>query len=125
MRDSSVAGAASRVVRKSRVGARLVEDSSGAAAAAGSSGNSAFFLRELGPRTTARPRTQGRGQGRYRRHLASPQHSLPLRCRPGGQGPRGSLGSASIPWGAQRAGAGGFTMEGFLEEEMELERGAL
>jgi hypothetical protein len=57
IRDSSVAGAASKVVRKSRVGARLVEDSSMAASNVWSSESSTFFIRELGPRTRARPET--------------------------------------------------------------------
>lgn len=51
------------------VGARLVEDSSIAASGAWSSAGSAFFIRELGPRTKARPETQG---GKHRGFICWP-----------------------------------------------------
>lgn len=51
------------------VGARLLEDSSIVASSASSSGGSAFFIRELGPRTKARPETQS---GKHRSFICSP-----------------------------------------------------
>lgn len=51
------------------VGARLVEDSSIVASGAWSSEGSAFFIRELGPRTRARPETR---QGKHRAFICLP-----------------------------------------------------
>lgn len=51
------------------VGARLVEDSSIVASGAWSSDGSAFFIRELGPRTKARPETRS---GKHRSFICSP-----------------------------------------------------
>lgn len=56
------------------VGARLVDDSSIAASSAWSSESSTFFIRELGPRTRARPERRNR---KHRAFICSPPRTSP------------------------------------------------
>lgn len=82
------------------VGARLVEDSSIVASGAWSSDGSAFFIRELGPRTKARPETRS---GKHRSFICSPpcvnpQHNSHFHLRT-----RRQQGLCAKPWLSQHS----------------------